>query len=45
MVGTTTKTKFYHRNQKPGVPIRYCVYATRGGRVSPHGNDATLYID
>lgn len=44
MVGATTKTKFYHQNQKPGVPVRYRVYATRGGRVSPHSNDAALYL-
>lgn len=43
IVGTTTKTKFVHLNQKPGVRVVYRVTAQRNGKHSTHSNEAIIY--
>ena len=43
IVGTTTKTTFEHKNQKPGVKTVYRVRAQRGGDYSDYSNLATVY--
>lgn len=41
--GTTTKTKFDHKNQKPGDRIFYRVRAMRNDEESPNSNEAVVY--
>ncbi|HQU84516.1 MAG TPA: hypothetical protein PKY59_15365 [Pyrinomonadaceae bacterium] len=43
IVGTTTKTTFEHKNQKPGVKVTYRVRAQRGDDLSDYSNPATVY--
>ncbi|MCD9185372.1 MAG: hypothetical protein LUM44_02995 [Pyrinomonadaceae bacterium] len=43
IVGTTTKTTFEHKNQKPGVKTVYRVRAQRGDDYSDYSNTATVY--
>ena len=43
IVGTTTKTTFEHKNQKPGVKTVYRVRAQRGDDYSDYSNPATVY--
>jgi hypothetical protein len=43
IVGTTTKTTFEHKGQKPGVKVVYRVRAQRGDDVSEPSNEAVVY--
>lgn len=43
IVGTTTKTTFEHKNQKPGVKVVYRVRAQRGDEISDPSNEAVVY--
>lgn len=42
-IGTTTKTKFTHSNQTPGVPVCYRVSSQRADKVSMPSNQASIY--
>lgn len=43
IVGTTTVTRFEHKNQKPGNEITYRIRAQRGDDFSDYSNEATVY--
>jgi hypothetical protein len=45
LIDMTTKTKYAHKNQTPGIKINYRIYAKRADKVSPHSNIATVYDD
>lgn len=42
-VGVTTKTKFDHKNQKPGVRVFYRIKAQKNDIESPYSNEAVVY--
>lgn len=42
-VGSTTKTKFIHKNQTPGVRMFYRVKAQRNDKESTNSNEAVVY--
>jgi hypothetical protein len=43
LIDTTTKTKFSHTGQRPGVKVAYRIRAKRGDRGSEFSNEAVVY--
>jgi|GEM_PF-1088050 len=43
--GVTTKTRFEHLNQTPGVRVYYRAFATRSGMNSVFSNSAVVYVN
>lgn len=43
MVGTSTKVRFTHAGQTPGVQVRYRIVSMRGGQLSSPSNTAYVY--
>ena len=43
IVGTSTKTTYEHKDQKPGVKVVYRVRAQRGDEISDPSNEAVVY--